>query len=327
MSIDGNNENKNPPDQTASPVRYTILPGDESLIVLKTLPNSTCYLHLEDDSTADYILKLYADQDGIIRFHVRPDSEAEASTRLVVKSELDNKSVQYPLELRASYKSTNEMPFPVNETPEPSQNDAYTRPSISEEETLNLSDKEVLERGCPPRPNPNTAPQAFDIWKKIVSIPMTVVKPQLVTNHGVTASNFHTSDRLWSGYVLRDYLSTGDPRSYDQVQGAWHVPSVRGGKDHNPTHSVLWVGLGGYGHKDLVQAGTGQDCTEMEVKLGPPLSITVRWSFTSYYAWKEFLPLPQEKYMQILTGLPVNPGDEIYVDLWMGRPKEMPDLA
>jgi hypothetical protein len=150
------------------------------------------------DSTADYILKLYADQDGIIRFHVRPDSEAEASTRLVVKSELDNKSVQYPLELRASYKSTNEMPFPVNETPEPSHNDAYTRPAISEEETLNLSDKEVLERGCPPRPNPNTAPQAFDIWKKIVSIPMTVVKPQLVTNHGVTANNhFHTSDRLW----------------------------------------------------------------------------------------------------------------------------------
>ena len=133
----------------------------------------------------------------------------------MVKSELDNKSVQYPLELRSSLKSTNEMPFPVNDIPEPSQNDAYTRPAISEEEMLNLSDKEVLERGYPPRPNPDTAPQAFDMWKRIVSIPMTVVNPQLVTNHRVTASShFHTSHRIWSGYVLHDKLPSGAARRY-----------------------------------------------------------------------------------------------------------------
>ena len=99
MSIDGSNEKKNPPANCTTYSSY-IPPGDESLIVLKTLPNSTCYLHLADDSTADYILKLYADQDGIIRFHVRPDNEAEAIARLVVKCESENKSVQYPLELR-----------------------------------------------------------------------------------------------------------------------------------------------------------------------------------------------------------------------------------
>ena len=124
---------------------------------------------------------------------------------------------------------------------------------------LSLSDKEVLERGYPLRPNPDTAPEAFDTWKRIVSIPMTVVKPQVVTNHGVTASNqFHTSNRIWSGYVLRDELGTGAWRRYSMVQGAWRVPIVKGGSG-NRSHSVLWVGLDGWGHEDLVQAGTGQD--------------------------------------------------------------------
>jgi hypothetical protein len=326
MSVDGNSGNKNPPDETDSPVRYTVPPGVESLITLKTLPNSTCYLRLEDDSTADYILKLYADQDGIIRFHVRPDIEAEVIAKLVVKSELDNKLMKYPLELRSSFKSTNEMPFPVDETPIPSQSDAHTRPAISEEEMLNLSDKEVLERGYPPRPNPYAAPEAFDTWKRIVSIPMTVVKPQVVTNHGVTASNhFHTSNRIWSGYVLRDELRTGGWRKYSQVKGAWRVPSVKGGGG-NRTHSVLWVGLDGWvANDDLVQAGTGQDCTEVKIFTGPPFNLTIPMSFTNYYAWKEFLP--QEKYMQVITSFPVYPGNEIYVAIWMGRPKEMPDLA
>ena len=63
----------------------------------------------------------------------------------------------------------------------------------------------------------------------------------------------------------------------------------------------------------------------MKIILAPPLSRTVLWSFTNYYAWKEFLP--HEKYMQIITSIPINPGDEIYVSVWMGRPKEMPDLS
>ena len=193
MSIDRNSDNKNQPDQTALPIRYTIAPDVESLIILKTLPNSICFLHREDDdSTSDYILKLYADQDGIIRFHVRSDIEAEYIMKFIIKCENDNKSIRYPLELRSTFKATNEMPFPVNDTPKSSPNDTHIRPAISEQEILNLSDEELLERGFPPRPDPSTSPEAFDTWKKVVSIPMTIVKPQMVTNHGVRAGNeFH----------------------------------------------------------------------------------------------------------------------------------------
>jgi hypothetical protein len=31
--------------------------------------------------------------------------------------------------------------------------------------------------------------------------------------------------------------------------------------------------------------------------------------------------------MQIVTTIPVNPGDEMYVCVWMGRPRELPDLS
>ena len=64
--------------------RYTIAPGRSSQITLKTFPHAVCTLHLENETNADRHLKLYADDDGLIRLYVQPSREHECVARLVL---------------------------------------------------------------------------------------------------------------------------------------------------------------------------------------------------------------------------------------------------
>ena len=156
------------------------------------------------------------------------------------------------------------------------------------------------------------APEAFDSWKRIVSIPIRIIKPNLVTNHGVRASyQFHDEARFWSGYVLRP----SDKRNYVRVQGTWKVPKVEGGSDSSTSHAVLWVGLDGWwkvwDHNDLVQAGTGCDCTKVQFLEHSPSFRTLNIHFSTYYPWIELLP--QQQSMIIINNFEVKPDNEIYV--------------
>jgi hypothetical protein len=108
---------------------------------------------------------------------------------------------------------------------------------------------------------------------------------------------------------------------YHSVHGRWLVPSVTG-EFNNDSYSSLWVGLDGWGHDDLVQAGTEQQCYGLKV---PFLGIFINFSFSNYYAWTEFLPQEQDE--QLIKNLPVNPGDEILVWVWLGDKSSFsPDL-
>ena len=171
----------------ALPVRYTIPPGVQSQIMLKVIPNCTCYLHLDDDSKSEYIFKLFSDQDGIIRFHAHTTMESEVIARLVIRCEYENKIKQYPLELRSSSKPTNDMPFPPKESPRSSESEGDVLPVISEDQALNLPDKELMKLGYPPRPSPIESPEAFNYWKRIVLRPIKEIKPQVVADEGVKA--------------------------------------------------------------------------------------------------------------------------------------------
>lgn len=314
--------------ETVDPIKYTISPRQETLIMVKTIPDAVCYLYRENDSTSDHILKLYADQNGFVSFHIHPESESEFIAKVILHCNTEKKALRIPIDLRSSFKSTKEMPFPNNDElkkQNQSQNDATILPALTDSEAENLTDKELLERGYAPRPNPKESPEAFKAWIKIFSKPLTIIEPHLVTNEDVTASaasdQFHDSHRFWSGYVLR---SSSKFQKYALVEGAWNVPSVTG-ELNNQTHSILWVGLDGWGHDDLVQAGTGQD--GKLVKIGNPSDPSAPgtvFSFTKFFAWTEFLPT--EQFMNIVANFAVNPGDEMYVGVWMGDVKTLPDL-
>ena len=306
--------------ESAKPIRYTIPPRIQSQIVLKTLPNSVCTLYKEGDSISDSSLKLYADQEGLIHFFVCPDVESDVVIRVVVRCEVDDKVVQFPLELLSSFSPTHGMPSPPKTNSSSSQMNNPVRPALSEEELLNLSDEELHKRGYPFRPDPKESPRAFDDWKKIVSVPMTIVEPRQVTNHGFsnsptkTKGRFHDTDRGWSGYVLRDEYKIGPnkfrQRQYKWVYGIWSVPNVSGAEENNIAHSSFWVGLDGWKHDDLVQAGTHQNAVDFVFG-------SVRWIFSYFYVWTEFLPQePSEK--RITSFDDVSPGDEIYVTVYIG---------
>jgi len=74
------------------------------------------------------------------------------------------------------------------------------------------------------------------------------------------------------------------------VTGSWTVPSVD--PTVNDTYSSVWVGIGGYGEKTLLQTGTAQQ--------------SVRGTL-QYYAWYEFLPNRAVR----LPKLTISPGDQI----------------
>jgi hypothetical protein len=59
-----------------SSFRHTVKPGISSPIYLQMVPGATCLLYRSDDNDPERRLRLFADDDGIICFHVRPTLEA-----------------------------------------------------------------------------------------------------------------------------------------------------------------------------------------------------------------------------------------------------------
>jgi len=319
-------EAKHTTGETTQAIRYTVPPRNDTKVVFNTLPGATCTLGLEDntDSNSNSSIKLYADQEGAVRFYVRPEMESEDLIKLAVDCEVAGNVRRHPLELRVSSKPTPEMPAPPRESPKPLQQDASFGPALSEEDMLHLSDEELLKMNYPPRPNPDKAPQAFKSWQRSVSVPMTFVKPQTVSrqdiSHGfakivsgatvtpMATTTAYTSPN-WSGFELRG------AGPYVWVNGDWIVPRlIRGGQGY----LLFWVGLDGDSTTDLVQAVTGAEIHDIN-KGGRPV-----W-MSSYFAWTEFLP--QQPFFQQITNFPIQPGDEVVVEVYIADAGKPPDLA
>jgi len=95
--------------------------------------------------------------------------------------------------------------------------------------------------------------------------------------------------KQWSGYMVNlggenaSALVTG-------VSGSWTVPAVS--PTENNTFSSVWVGIGGYGEKTLIQAGTEQEFVDGQAY---------------YLAWYEILP----NYLTPIKSMLVQPGDTV----------------
>ena len=163
--------------------------------------------------------------------------------------------------------------MPAPEIPKPHRV-ASVRSALSEHDILHLSDEELQKRGYPPRPNPEQAANAFNAWRKAVSMPVTVVKPQTISDPEI----FHGSAKIvngpaysdnWSGFELR---GTGP---YSIVVGTWHVPDVATQRNTGMAYSSFWVGIDGDNTADgPVQAGTEQQALWVQ-------DVT----FGDYYPW------------------------------------------
>ncbi|MBV9268478.1 MAG: hypothetical protein JO061_20085 [Acidobacteriaceae bacterium] len=292
--------------------RLTVTPKAPSRIAMKVLPNGSCVLHAEGSNDSEHSLKLFADSEGQVQFHVQPLSQSADVARFQVDCQADGQSAQFPLELRADWAPTPDMPAPA--VPDlHSTHGGKIRPALTPDDAAHLSAEELLRGEYPPRPNPQQAPDAYASWLRAVTKPATFVPARLMSNAGIThthrqvTAGSETSSN-WSGFELQ-----GPPFSFDSVFGTWNVPAIALGEPDKSTYSAFWIGIDGDPAADpfcfisqicdLVQEGTEQDMTEI-------CFFGACFDFTNYYAWSEFLP--QQQTEQVIGGFHVNPGDEIY---------------
>src|ERR1700737_4950946 len=317
------------PMEVASPRRYTVAPHVHTPVTIRTLPNAVCCVHAEADSEPKHSLKVYADGEGVVRFHIQPSSATHDIARLEVDCAASGRVVRYPLHLRVSLEPTTEMPSPPVEKPLARHHDGLVRPALSLDEAMRLTDEEALARGYPLSPNPDEVPKAFNAWLRCVSMPGYRIEPHLVSNpdvtHGKAKQHSNANFTNWSGFerlrslkvspIISGGVTLTEP--YDWVTGSWHVPFVTG-EPGTKTYSALWVGLDGDGTTDLVQAGTEQDATNINLGF-------IQFTLTNYYAWTEFLP--QQPTEQVISNFTVNPGDEIFPEVWAGPGDSEPFLS
>src|SRR5260370_15690713 len=144
--------------EIAAPRRYTGAPHIHTSVTMRTLPHAVCSVHAEADSDPKHTLKVYADGDGVVRFHIQPSSATHDIARLEVDCAANGRLVRYPLHLRVSLEPTAEMPAPPVEKPLPRRDNVLMRPGLSFDEAMHLTDEEALARGYPLRPHPDALP-------------------------------------------------------------------------------------------------------------------------------------------------------------------------
>jgi peptidase A4-like protein len=280
---------------------FTIAPEVSTPIVLRTMPDAACDLRVEGASDEIQALRFYANGEGYIKIHARPDEETQES-RVQLDCAANGKIIRYPLHLVVNSEPTEDMPAPRSEMPAPRGSQVLR--ALTEDETRLLSDEELLNRGYPARPDPAGNPEQYASWLQFVSQPNTLLPTHLVStdisHHPYVQAGVSTSSN-WSGYVGNG----PNKRTYDDITGYYTQPELIACYTNNTTYSAFWDGLDGYiGLSDLVQAGTEADCTN-----------SGGTDFFNYQAWEELLPnQPTEQNV----GISPNPADAMQINVWIG---------
>lgn len=305
--------------------RHTVAPRTHSHLALQTVPHAACTIRPADTSFPGEPFRVYADHDGVVRFDVRPSGRSDRVAKFLMDCEAPDTTTHHALELRLDFEPTHEMPAPEHHDLRPIHGVLAARRALSDDEMRRLTHEQLLEGGYPLRPDPE-APRAFDAWRRAVSVPGAVVKPDLVERTDILRRKPAVKESTatfsnWSGFELPNNLTISGPGGfqfthYDYVRGIWKVPAVTG-RVGSQTYSSLWVGLDGDGIRDLVQAGTESDTATYGNDF---VSVT----FLTYYAWTEFLP--QQRHMMQVTSVPVNAGDQVFVEVWIGSQGSGPHI-
>jgi len=324
--------------ETARPVRLTVPPNGQAPITIATLPDAICSLHPEGDTSQS--LKLFADEEGIVRFHAGGSEEANIATQFVLDCATDGVAQTFPLELRPNSVPTVDMPAPAEEVQKPKPG-SFVRRALTEFEAAALSNEELAARGYLWRPDAKDS-KAYATWLTTVTQPMTVVAPRQVVNPEITHGSMPRAATLTSNPAVLGLCCATSPYSttrsgfqlqgpknrsfsYALVTGTWIVPTA---SDIPPGTLVpladgkrkiadMWVGLDGVNTCQTVPDLT-LTCQLEGVKAGT-LQEAIRTNGVlvyNDYAWTEFLP--QDIGLKAVTSLSVYPGDTIICYVWIG---------
>jgi hypothetical protein len=305
--------------RAAAPTQQTLFPEEETLLTIQTTPKAVCILGHATEKGLH--LQFDADDRGVVRIHVAARTGAQPiAVRLDCKGE-DGHATSYPIELRTGTFGTlpNALPKEQERLGVPASKEKL-RPPLQGNE-LELSRKDLLSRGYPPRPDPTTAPSLYARWLRIVSRPLTIVDPRTVPHPELSFGQnspldsqrldsptlpfgplsalsqvfFNSASKNWSGAVISApggqlFLAAAD----------WSVPGVS--PVGAPPNAVAgeWVGLDGYvpGSADIQQSGSASNSYNIS-----------GYAFTNYYMWIESWPSPPAS----VPNFAVSAGDEVWV--------------
>jgi hypothetical protein len=167
---------------------------------------------------------------------------------------------------------------------------------------LTASDKLLAVHGIPRRPDATQEPVLRNLWDKAFAKPMTFVQAQLVEEkiwktvpHGIAKpANFGLAGNWAGGIVQVSSLGLNPPEPANVVFAEWVVPAINMNTKLSGSQTVgFWVGLGGWGTSQVLQAGT---------------AATVNGNSVSYWAWTEWFPAGYQ-----VANFPVQPGDTVSV--------------
>lgn len=320
---------------------FTITPGIQNEVEVKVAPNATCWLHAQGDDDLDHRIKVFADGEGYVRFHVGTDvlrGPALDPTTLVIDTESNGcAGSKHEVVLRAAHEPTHEFPPPPKPRAPQEFAGAIEYPGMTEAEALKIRAEDAQSLGLPPRPDQSDDRGRLDTWLRLVTRPSVFIAPQLRNNPDVShlRTGDHTLTSLevrvrpyellleqqkdsgnWCGYerlrgrhweFKRGMLTPAWDARFSSIHGRWTVPHAYP-PVNGSAYSCTWVGIDGDGTTDLVQAGTEHDSVEIGL-----------YHTAVYYAWTEFLP--QQPFEQVVANFPVSRGDDVRVtvDLQWGN--------
>lgn len=188
---------------------------------------------------------------------------------------------------------------------------------------LKAKPEQLAVYGIPPRP-PETEPEAFEIWKALVTTPLQPLET-IVPDLPLAAPTYHLgsntvvrggrqqTSRNWSGV-----LAAADPRRPAMtIYGKWKVPEVRlpaGATEGQRYVCSIWAGLDGHRkiRGSLPQVGTTQ---EIVLSSGRPV-ITV-------HAWAQWWMRDHANPVLPFGGFVVRPGDDVVCALQVVNPQHV----
>jgi hypothetical protein len=260
------------------------------MVPFATLPNAECELNVGGTISK----KLYADDLGVVRLHVRPSQATGEQISLTASCTAEGQSQNIQIELRAGPEPTPDMPAPATELAvQSSQRLGSERPALTGDPDP-IPAEDLQRMGYPPRPDPIQEPQAYAAWLRIVSMPFRSITPKVVVEPDRYHSNANSA--IWCGHA-----QTNGPGTFTAVNGERLVPFVSAPSSsfNGEADAAVWVGLDGWQtpNNAVVQAGSD---SELLVTLGSP---PFHWTFNIYFTWYEWFPAPSVK----LTNVPVKP--------------------
>jgi Peptidase A4 family len=284
-------------------IRATVPPEQETLVAFQTFPNAVCNLTGPDTMGHATTHKLYADEAGVVRFHVTPSAEFNQNFKVTLPCADGKQSEWIPIALRSSSVPTRDMPAPSTEFADRALRELGTPRTPLIGDPTAIPQEELLSMGYPPRPDPIKAPDRYDEWLRLASMPVTLIRPKLAPQVRDERFGNIVNSRSWAGYSV-------GPRScnkyvacpyFDVVYGKWNVPGVWTPSSGDTGITGVWVGLDGAGSNDVLQTGTASEAWS-----------SWGWPFTNYWSWTEWYPGPQH----VISTIPVNPGDQVYAEAW-----------